>query len=341
MSIIDKPSDYFNTVLYTGNASTQTITGVGFQPDMSWFKVRSEVGSHRLADSVRGNTKYLYPNGNDGEATTSTNITSWNSDGFALGNGSINESSRTYASWNWKANGSGSLNEVGSIDSTVSANTTSGFSIVSYTGTASLATVGHGLGTAPKMIIVKTRGGSGDWSTYHASLGNTKNLKLNTTAAAQTSASYWNNTSPTSSVFTINDEGNVNGSSINMIAYCFAEKQGYSKFGSYTGNGSTDGTFVYTGMKPAFVITRRTDVGNHWEMFDNKRNTFNLVNNKLLANESDAENIGTANAIDFLSNGFKCRATNAGTNTSGGDYIYMAFASSPFTTSSGVPTTAR
>jgi len=335
---IDKSSDYFNTKLYTGNGSTQTISGVGHQPDMTWVKVRSETGGHRLADAVRGYTKYIFPNGTDAEGTNSNNITSWNSDGFALGNGSINENTRTYASWNWKANGAGSSNTDGSITSTVSANTTAGFSIVSWTGNStSGATVGHGLGVVPKMIIVKTTARTGNWVTYHHTLGATKYLELNNTGAVGTSTAAWNDTSPTSSVFSLGSWSNTNDNGYGMIAYCFAEKTGYSKFGSYVGNNNADGTFVYTGFKPAWIMIKQTSDTNQWFIFDNKRNTFNPETLYIQANTSDGDNAFTS--LDFTSNGFKFLTSNAAFNN--GSYIYMAFAEAPLVGSNNVPCTAR
>ena len=346
MAIIDKPTDYFNTVLYTGNASTQSITGVGFSPDFIWGKNRSSVTHHALVDTVRGNTKYVKSSTNAAEATITNMVTAFGSDGFSLGADSdMNGSSANQVAWNWKAGTSftndASATGIGSIDSTGSVNTDAGFSIISYTGTASAATVAHGLGAVPKMIIVKTRGSSGDWSVYHSSLGNTKNLKLNTTAAQQTSASYWNNTTPTSSVFTINDEGNVNGSSVAMIAYCFAEKSGYSSMGQYTGNGNADGTFVYLGFKPAFLMRKRTDSTGRWVMEDNKRDTYNVVEKAVAANIANAEGTGGYWDVDFTAQGFKVRNNDVEINASGGSYIYMAFAENPFVTSTGVPATAR
>jgi hypothetical protein len=337
---IDKPDEYFNTKLYTGNAGTQSITGVGFAPDWVWFKARNNTDTHAVFDIVRGVQQRLIPNNNSAEGTQSNGLTSFDSDGFTVGDAGIVNQGYNYVAWNWKANGAGVSNTAGSISSTVSANTTSGFSIVSYTGTGSLATVGHGLGVTPKMIIVKTRGSGGDWSVYHSSLGNTKNLKLNTTAAEQTSINYWNNTSPTSSVFTVNDEGNVNGSSVGMSAICFAEKKGFSKFGSYTGNGSANGTFVYTGFKPAFILYKNSTAGgDSWQMFDNKRLGYNVKNRQLQPNSSGAEQ--TSDNIDILSNGFKQRQTASGGNQSSATYIYMAFAENPFVTSTSIPTTAR
>ena len=345
MAQINKPSDYFNTVLYTGNGSTQTISGVGFQPDWTWVKVRSEVGSHRLADAVRGNTKYLFSNGTDAEATDSTNITSWNSDGFALGSGSVNESSRTYAAWNWKANGSGSSNGTGSITATVSANTTSGFSIVSYTGNGSNgATIAHGLGAAPKMVIIKKRSNTAQWAVGGTNIDSTFNgyLFLDDTIATATSDNVFNDTAPSSSFVTLGTTGDSNASGETYIAYCFAEKQGYSKFGSYTGNGSTDGTFVYTGFKPAFVIFKRTNTTNDWFQMDNKVHNFNKAeaDSKMLRpNLSNAEQAN--NTVDLLSNGFKARNGNDAYNNSGSTYIYMAFAENPLVGTNNIPATAR
>jgi hypothetical protein len=347
---INKSTDYFNTKLYTGNGSTQTISGVGHQPDLTWVKVRSETGGHRLADAVRGYTKYIFSNGTDAEGTSTTNITSWNSDGFALGNGSINENTRTYASWNWKANGAGSSNTDGSITSTVSANTTSGFSIVKWSGSGSNATIGHGLGVAPKMVITKSLGSSA-WGVYNENLGNTNILFLDTTAATSAHIAYWNNTSPTSSVFSVGTDSAVNHSGNDMIAYCFSEKTGYSKFGSYTGNGNNDGTFIYTGFKPAFVMIKRTSNTDNWYMKDNKRSgtaalqNFGQMNPNQTqhpsANNSNAENKASAFATDILSNGFKLRGTDAGLNQSGESYIYMCFAEAPLVGTNNVPCTAR
>ena len=341
---IDKSSDYFNTKLYTGNGSTQSITGVGFQPDWIWFKVRSEIGSHRIVDSVRGNTKYLYANGTDAEATVTTNVTSFDSDGFSLGNGSVNEISRTYASWNWLASNTTASNTDGSITSTVSANTTSGFSIVKYTGTGANATVGHGLGVAPKMVIIKRLETATHWLVGGGNIGWTKNLYLSTTSAEQT-YNHFQDQSPSSSVVYMTNDLALNGSSEDYIMYCFAEKKGFSKFGSYTGNGSTDGTFVYTGFKPAFTLIKRTDTTSNWLLFDNKRSPsggFNEIQYTLYPNLSNAEDQGnTGNDIDFLSNGFKMREDNGDSNGSGGTYIYMAFAEQPLTGTNGVPCTAR
>jgi hypothetical protein len=346
MAQINKPDEYFNTVLYTGNGSTQSITGVNFQPDWVWIKNRSSVTNHEVADSVRGANKLLKPNDTDAEQSISTKITSFDSDGFGVGtDANVNGSGNSLVSWNWLAdNTSGSSNTDGSITSTVSANTTSGFSIVSYTGNStSGATVGHSLGTTPSTIIVKVLNeGTYNWNVYTKSLGATKTLKLNLTNAEQTSSIRWNDTEPTSSVFSLGNAGEVNETGKNYIAYCFAEKKGFSKFGSYTGNGYADGTFVYTGFKPAFVIVKRTDTTNNWLMYDNKRDPDNLVGGLLFPNLSNAEDIQTtANVYDFTSNGFKARSTYVATNASGGTYIYMAFAENPLVGTNNIPATAR
>jgi hypothetical protein len=345
---IKKPSDYFNTKLYTGNGSTQSITGVGFQPDFCWFKRRDNgTANHALQDSVRGVTKFIQSNTTAAEATSSNYLTSFNSDGFSLGSdGDVNDNGANHVAWSWLANGAGSANTDGSISSTVSANTTSGFSIVSYSGNGTGgATVGHGLGSALGLIILKCRDTAGtSWQMFHKSLGATKSINLEDTAAAATSTAYWNDTAPTSSVFSLGTGGDFNNGSRTYVAYCFAEKKGFSKFGSYTGNGSADGTFVYTGFKPAFLIVKRyNDAGYDWLMYDNKRQVeFNVVDDFLKPNLSDAETTGNANqSLDFLSNGVKFRGNGASSNGSGASYIYMCFAENPFVTSTGIPTTAR
>ena len=340
---INKPSDYFNTKLYTGNGSTQSITGINFQPDMVWTKIRNGVYDHNIFDAIRGVTKDIRPNVTNAEGTQSGGLTSFDSDGYSLGSWvPVNESSSNYVSWNWLANGAGVSNTDGSITSTVSANTISGFSIVKYTGDAvSGATVGHGLGAVPKMVIIKSLDNAATpWVIYHASLGNTKKLYFDTASEATTS--NWASTSPTSSVFTISgSEPNASGE--NFIAYCFAEKKGFSKFGSYVGNGIADGTFVYTGFKPAFVIQKHYSgaATEGWQMWDAKRNPYNLTDLNLSADMNGAEFTATARAIDILSNGFKCRGADNSGNASGQGYIYMAFAENPLVSSTGVPCTAR
>ena len=324
--------DYFNIALYTGNSTARTISGVGFQPDFNWTKPRNAVGSHVLTDAVRGVTKFLETNSDGTEQTGSTGIQSWNSDGYALGTGNDwNITGETFVSWNWRAsNAAGVTNTAGSITSTVSANTTAGFSVVRYgTGTGANATVGHGLGVAPSMIIVKGTDLSGwDWTIYHASLGNTRAMALNTTAAAATSSTFWNNTSPTSTVFSIGTNSAVNANTYTYIAYCFATVPGYSAFGSYTGTGSSDGAFLYTGFRPRFVLFRRTDSTGGAAMVDSARDPFNVAGQMLYPYGTDAE--GTNPYCDLVSNGFKVRGTSLFMNASGGTYIYMAFAESPF-----------
>jgi len=338
---INKPSEYFNTKLYTGNGSSGNAqTGIGFQPDWVWIKDRGQVAGHQIFDSVRGATKRIQSN-SAGAEVTNDGVSSFDSDGFTLGaNSSCNENSQNFVAWNWLGGGTGVSNTQGDITSTVSANTTSGFSIVSYTGTGANATVGHGLSATPKMIILKDRNGTNQWGVYNANIGATKYLLLETTGGAGTASTLWNNTEPTSSVFTVGTTTTTNGSGLNYIAYCFAEKKGYSKFGSYVGNGNADGTFVYTGFKPAWIMVKRTSTaGENWNIRDNKRSPINPANNNLPANDSRAEE--PYYATDLLSNGFKIRTLEGGHNTNGGTYIYMAFAENPLVGTNGVPATAR
>jgi hypothetical protein len=328
---------YFNPVLYTGNASSNAITGVGFKPDWIWIKSRSNGAlNHALFDVLRGTPRL------DTSATVAegefNQLNTYDTDGFTLKNElTVNQSGGSYVAWNWNAGGSTVTNTSGTISAQVRANTTSGFSIVTYTGTGSTgATVGHGLGIAPSMVIVKQRTDSGTfWNSYHISIGNGSAIDLNTTSAATASSFYWNNTSPTSSVFSIstNGTGYTNVSGKNYVAYCFAEIAGYSKFGSYTGNGAADGTFVYTNHRPAFLLVKRTDTTSNWTILDFQREGYNVDNDPLFPNLSDAE--GTTDLADILSNGFKLRSTDASVNASGGTYIYMSVASNPFKYSLG------
>jgi hypothetical protein len=338
---INKSTDHFNTKLYTGNGSTNAQTGVGFQPDFTWLKARSESEYHFLYDAVRGATKGISSDLSAAEATYSDGLTAFASDGFTLGSSNgINRSGTTYASWNWKAGGGqGSSNTDGSINTTyTSANTTSGFSIVTYSGNATAgATVGHGLGVTPKMILIKNRNNSGwSWRVYHKSLGATKNLRLDTDVADATSSIEFNNTEPTSTVFSVGTSTGVNESSNNYLAYCFAEKTGYSKFGSYVGNNNSNGTFVYTGFKPAFIMMKSTAANENWTIYDNKRASFNPSTVRLHPNLNNAESSSTD--LDLLSNGFKLRTT--GGNSNDGTLIYMAFGQS-LVGSNNVPCTAR
>mgnify|MGYP003666269229 FL=1 len=450
---------YFNSVLYTGNGSTQSITGVGFQPDWVWYKSRSDAYNNGLFDIVRGVDKFLSSN-SSGEESTISGIASFNSDGFTVGSDAgSNGSSKTFVGWSWLAAGTAPSNTyvvkvvsdsgnkyrfddfgtsavtleiseggtftfdqsdssnsghplrfsttsngthgggseyttgvttngtpgqagaytritvaasaptlyyyctahsgmggqantpvtnsfsnfAGSIQSNISPNTTSGFSVVTYTGAGSAGTIGHGLNAVPSMYIVKIRSGrTGDWLVYHNAVSaapQTDFLKLNEANAVADESTIWNDTAPTSSVFSVGTEATVSGNSNTFVAYCFAEKQGYSKFGSYVGNGSADGTFVYTGFKPALFIIKRTDGSNNWMIWDNKRTGFNIDNNELYPNQSAAE--GDDDRIDLLSNGIKWRNGGATCNGSGSTYIYMALAENPFTSSTGTPVTAR
>jgi len=323
-------SEHFNTVLYTGNGSTNNITGVGFQPDFVWTKPRSFADYHQAFDSVRGTGKNLSINQAVAEQTQSGSLSSFDSDGFTIGSWSnLNSSGSSFVAWNWKAdNTSGASNTDGSITSTVSANTTAGFSIVSYTGDGnSSATIGHGLNAAPEMMIFKGRTFTSNWTVYHVGMGNDGGMQLNQTAAEAVNSQYWNNTTPTSSVFTIGLYENT--SAEDFICYAFHSVEGYSKLGSYTGNGSSDGPFVYTGFRPAWVMVKATGTGSSWFIWDVERNTYNAATTPLFANSSSAEE-ATLYPIDFLSNGFKLRASSGyGTNESAA-YIYMAFAEVPF-----------
>ena len=341
---IDDPTIHFTTNLRSGlYGGSDTAFDIGFQPDWIWNKKRSGTGVHSLFDSVRGfgsSGKVLYSNTTGTEATNAL-IKSVSSTGFTVTASS--DDTGTMVDWCWKAGGSASSNGDGSITSSVSANTTAGFSIVSYTGTGSNATIGHGLGVTPKWIIVKQRNATRSWEVFHSSIPsmNTKYIELNTTAAASTYSPVWGGTDPTSTTFHVGTDNSTNNNSGSFIAYCFAEKKGYSKFGSYTGNGNNDGTFVYTGFAPAYVMIKKSNAsGTSWVIFDNKRNTFNESSRILQANDNGAEETST-NRIDFTSNGFKLRGTWTVINNSGDTYIYMAFAESPFVNSNGVPNNAR
>ena len=337
-------SAHFNPVLFTGNSGTAfSVTGVGFQPDWVWGKPRSLADNHRLMDVVRGSTKQILSNSGGAEFTQAQGITSFDSDGFTVGtHNGLNNGTNTYVAWCWLAdNTTGSSNTDGSINTTAtSVNTTAGFSISKYDGSGSNATVGHGLGIAPKMVIVKELTDSRSWVVYHEGIGDAaKVIYLDQTAAAGTDSAVWNSTAPTSTVFSVGTANGSNGSGNTYIAYAFAEIPGYSSFGSYTGNGSTDGTFVYTGFKPAFIMYKVTSTTDSWEMYDTTRRTFNVYGTQLKANLSNAETDDTR--IDILSNGFKARSTNTAVNASGASYIYMAFAENPFGGDGVAPATAR
>jgi hypothetical protein len=318
---------FFNPVTFSGNNSTNAIT-VGFAPDFAWVKSRSNAFDHNLSDIIRGNSKILRSN-TTGAESTYTDICVFGSNGVTLNaNSDANAAGTTSVGWFWKANGSGSTNTAGSITSTVSASISSGFSVVTYTGTGLAGTIGHGLGVAPSMIIVKSRSAIGGWPVYHKSIGNSSNLFLNGIAAAASSSTIWNATSPTSSVFSVGINTDSNTVTVTYVAYCFAEVDGYSKFGAYTGGGGTDGTFVYCGFRPACVMMRNTN-GSDWYIFDVARNPYNVTEANIYPNDSAAEGTFSTRYFDILSNGFKMR-TSAGPNSSGEPYIFWAFASNPF-----------
>jgi hypothetical protein len=345
MPIINKPFEHFNVITYTGNGvSGRTITGVGFQPDFVWIKARSVGYNHNIADAVRGANKTLYLNTTDAEATNNGAgyVSAFTSDGFTLTQGvdlnQVNANGTTYVAWCWKGGNGTVSNTSGSITSTVSANTSAGFSVVTFTGTGSVGTVGHGLGVAPAMIITKnrTQGGAGyNWAVYHRSLASASQfLDLNTTSAVATNTGIWNGTAPTSSVFSVGT-ARINNGDLN-VAYCFSAVQGYSAFTSYTGNGSSDGTFVHLGFRPRFVMIKNSSATSAWIMYDTARDTSNVVDLILEAQSSSAEGSGSPFAdIDFLSNGFKIRGTSSAINTSGNTYVVAAFAENPFKYSLG------
>ena len=331
-STIKQGNKYMDAVTYTGDGTNyRVISNINFSPDMVWSKTRSVSANHVLLDRLRGSFNLIYPNLTNAEGYGNSIIFD-SGNTYEVMSDFCNTNTYTYVNWIWKANGSGVSNTNGSITSTVSANTTAGFSVVTYTGTGANATVGHGLGVAPKVVLVKKRSAASSWVMYHGSLAATQRMILETTAAVATDASVWNSTAPTSSVFSLGNDAGVNGSAATFVAYCWAEIAGFSKFGSYTGNGSTDGTFVYTGFKPKFILIKETSAADNWVIWDTTRNPYNSNDAQLSPNVSTAEGNAaiTGNPIDILSNGFKQRTTGARTNGSGATYIYAAFAENPF-----------
>ena len=324
---IDLPTDYFNTKLWTGDGnSTQAISGIGHQPDLVWIKNRNlSSGPNLFFDSVRGTNKALVVNNDNAEASVSGYLNSFDSDGFTVGNdGAVNGSGDTYVSWNWKKTA------------------TAGIDIVAFTGNGTARTISHSLSAVPKFYLVKNRSITGHWRVYHHKLGATKHINLEDTGTGGTATGVFNDTEPTSSVFSVGVDSSANGNGNSLIVYLFSEIKGFSKFGSYTGNGNADGTFVYTGFKPAWVMCRDVENAAGWHIFDNKRpNAFNVINKRLEADNSDAENSTSGCEIDLVSNGFKFRGNFDNINRSGSNHIYMAFAENPFVTSTGIPTTAR
>ena len=343
---IDDPTLYFSSTIWTGNGVDDrdiVIDGTGMQPDFVWIKSRNDTDNHRLVDSVRGATKHLESDNTSAEQTSS-NVKTFTSTGVTLStNGAVNANSELYASWSWKAGTSftndASATGIGTIDSTGSVNQDAGFSICSYTGTGSAGTIKHGLSAAPNFMIVKNRDAARSWNVYFGDP--TDYMYLNDTAAAADYNEIWNDTAPTTSVFSVGTDNGVNQSGEKYIAYIFAEKKGYSKFSSWIGNGSSNGPFCFTGFKPSFIIGKNTSRSEDWFMLDNKRDTFNPVDERLQPNSSGAEATVTSLGIDFCANGFKLRGATNQYNPSGETMIYMAFAENPFTTSTGVPACAR
>ena len=326
---IDNPELYFQVKLYTGDGSTPSITLDGdedMQPDVVWIKNRDATDSHCIFDAVRGATEVLHVDTSALEATDADTLTSFDSDGFALGaDDKVNTNTENYVAWCWKESA------------------TAGFDIVTATGTGSAHTIAHSLSAVPHLMISKEKSGSiNDWRMYNhknTSAPETDSIIINETSGTEDNATHWNDTAPTSSVFTVGTGSVTNRTDSTYVYYLWTEKQGFSKFGEYTGNGNADGTYVHLGFRPAFLILKRTDGTQGWLMWDNKRLGYNVDNNHLQTHGSDAE--GTADTLDLLSNGFKIRESGAGTNGSGNTYIYTAFAEVPFVNSNGVPCNAR
>jgi len=347
-SSIIKPTDYFNTKLYTGTGSAQSITGVGFQPDFVWIKNRSATFNHQINDAVRGVNKQIAPNNTNAQETNTGELTAFGSDGFTVGSGgTLNGNGNNIVSWNWKAGTTSGITTNGATVTTPSSysfNQTAGLSILQYTGTGVTNNkLAHGLGVKPDFIIFKKTSGDINWGIYHQSLTADYRLLFNT-AAQSDDDSFMQDSEPDSVNINLGYGGLNNASGATYIAYCFAEKTGFSKFGSYIGNGSTNGTFTYTGFKPAFVMVKYASPGGgvgNWGIFDSVRNPANVVDKGLLANTNAAED--TSDFIDILSNGFKQRSSSSNRNENGSTYVYMAFAEHPFTANvdGGLPTTAR
>ena len=339
---IDDAGSNFNTVLYTSTGSTMNITGAGFQPDIVWIKARDEVIEHVLFDAVRGATKYIKVDTSTGSTTAADSLTSFDSDGYTIDTAAyLNNATKLYASWNWKMGTTTGIDTTGSTitPTAYSLNAAAGQSIITYTGNGVAgALVPHGLGVAPDMIITKRLDTTSNWLVYTADMGNTYAGFLDTTAVFSTDTGFWNNTSPTSVLFSLGTYAGVNENTGTYVAYCFTNTQGFSNFGRYEGNGDTNGTVVFTGFRPAFFIVKRSDSTGNWMMYDDKREGYNPDNDRLVPNETLAE---ASSAIDILSTGFKLRSTDTYLNVSGGDYFYMAFADAPFVNSSGVPVNAR
>ena len=322
---IDNPELYMQVKLYTGTGSSLSVTLDGdedMQPDMIWIKARNAQENHAVFDAVRGATKYVKPDETAAEVTDTNSLSAFNSDGFTVvSDGKTGTNARTYAAWNWKESA------------------TAGFDIANFTGNGSARTISHSLSAVPKMIITKNLNTTSSWTVYNHTVGATKYFYLNTNGDLADWVGHWNDTEPTSSVFTVGTDASTNGDGNVIVAYCFADVQGFSKFGSYTGNGNANGTFVPLSFRPAFILTKGTSVVSDWVLLDNKRNVFNTVTGQLQANKSDAES--STDSVDFLSNGFKVRNQYDSLGSSGNTYIYAAFAEAPFVNSNGVPCNAR
>ena len=342
-STIDDPTLYFNTVLYAGTGSEQTVSGVNFSPGLTWLKSRSNGQPNVLSDSVRGGNKQLYTADTQAETTYSQYLKSFNSDGFVLGTDSgINQSSQTFVSWNWKAGGSASNNTDGNKTISLSVNTTAGFSVGTYAGTGQDSTIGHGLGAVPDWLMIKNRSsGSRKWQLWHNGLtGTNKYLAIDRSDAELTDSASWDNTAHSNTVWNTYGSGEANQNGENFVCYAWTSIQGFSDFGSYTGNGNADGPFIYTGFKPAWIMTKQINGGSSWIVHDNKRDPINAVTEYFTVEEPDAA--GTlANSFDLCSNGFKVRTSNGDRNSSGDSFAYWAFAESPLVNSEGIPNNAR
>ena len=342
-STIDDPTLYFNTVLYTGTGSEQTVSGVNFSPGLTWLKSRSNGQPNVLSDSVRGGNKQLYTADTQAETTYGQYLKSFNSDGFVLGTDSgINQSSQTFVSWNWKAGGSASNNTDGNKTISLSVNTTAGFSVGTYAGTGQDSTIGHGLGAVPDWLMIKNRSsGSRKWQLWHNGLtGTNKYLAIDRSDAELTDTASWDNTAHSNTVWNTYGSGEANQNGENFVCYAWTSIQGFSKFGSYTGNGNANGPFIYTGVKPAWIMTKQINGASSWIVHDNKRDPINTVTEFFTVEENDAA--GTlANSFDLCSNGFKVRTSNGDRNSSGDSFAYWAFAESPLVNSEGIPNNAR
>ena len=342
-STIDDPSLHFNTILYSGNETGRTLTGVGFQPDFTWIKQRNRSDPHILVDSVRGGTKELSVERTSAEHTEAQGLQSFNSDGFVLGTHvDVNRNSTNMVAWNWKAGGSASNNTDGNKTISLSVNTTAGFSVGTYAGTGQDSTIGHGLGAVPDWLMIKNRSsGSRKWQLWHNGLtGTNKYLAIDRSDAELTDSASWDNTAHSNTVWNTYGSGEANQNGENFVCYAWTSIQGFSKFGSYTGNANANGPFIYTGFKPAWIMTKQINGGSSWIVHDNKRDPINAVTEYFTVEEPDAA--GTlANSFDLCSNGFKVRTSNGDRNSSGDSFAYWAFAESPLVNSEGIPNNAR